>query len=72
MTKVSVIVVSPEEAENGIAEFWCGAELMATTSLDDGRLQLRIEARRDGLPWQVDTVSLGDGLAKANRLLAAY
>jgi len=36
MSQVRVIVVSPEEAYDGIAEFWCGAELMGVTILSEG------------------------------------
>ena len=72
MSQVSVIVVSPEEAYDGIAEFWCGAELMGVTILSEGELQLRIDSRADGRPWLVDTTSLAHGLAEATRLLAAY
>jgi hypothetical protein len=72
MTRVSVIVVSPEEAENGVAECWCGAELMAVTTLHEGRLQLRIESRADGGPWLVDAASLARGLAEATRQIAAW
>jgi hypothetical protein len=72
MTEINVIVVSPEEADNGIAEFWCGAEMMGVTSIDDGRLELSIDSRADGLPWRVDTISLAKGLAEAYRLIAAY
>jgi hypothetical protein len=69
---IDVIVTSPEEADDGIAEFWCGAEMMALTCIEDGRLELRIEPRADGLPWRIDTASLADGLAEAARLLAAH
>ena len=69
---VHVSVVSPEEAYNGNAEFWCGRELMAVTVINDGQLQLSIEPRADGSPWLVDTTSLALGLAEATRLLAAY
>jgi hypothetical protein len=69
---VHVSVVSPEEAYNGNAEFWCGRELMAVTVINDGQLQLSIEPRADGSPWLVDTTSLARGLAEAARLLAAY
>jgi hypothetical protein len=72
MSQVSVIVVSPEEAYDGIAEFWCGAERMGVTILSEGALQLRIDTRADGLPWAVDTTSLAHGLEEATRLLAAY
>jgi hypothetical protein len=72
MSQVNVNVVSPEEAYDGIAEFWCGPELMAVTIPSEGGLQLRINSRADGEPWLVDTTSLADGLADATRLLAAY
>jgi hypothetical protein len=69
---IHVSVVSPEEAYNGNAEFWCGNELMAVTVINEGQLQLSIEPRADGAPWLVDTTSLARGLAEATRLLAAY
>jgi hypothetical protein len=72
MSQISVSVVSPEEAEDGIAEFWCGAELMGATILSEGELQLSINARADGRPWLVDTTSLAHGLDEATRQLAAY
>jgi hypothetical protein len=71
-THIEVFVASPEEADDGIAEFWCDGEMMAMTCIDSGRLELRIEARRDGQPWRVDTKSLAVGLAEAARLLAAH
>ena len=72
MNEINVIVVSPEEADHGVAEFWCDGELVGQTCLTDGRLQLRIESRADGRPWWVDTTSLATGLAKAGQLIAAY
>jgi hypothetical protein len=69
---IDVIVASPEEADDGIAEFWCGAEMIALTCIENGRLELRINPRADGLPWRVDPASLAEGLAKAARLLAAH
>ena len=72
MSQLRVIVVSPEEAYNGNAEFWCGAELMAVTILHEGQLQLRIEPRADGRPWLIGTTSLALGLAEATRKIAAY
>jgi hypothetical protein len=65
MSQVNVIVVSPEEAYDGIAEFWCGAELIGVTILSEGESQLRIAARADGRPWAVDTTSLAHGLEEA-------
>jgi hypothetical protein len=72
MPDVKVIIASAEEAEDGIAEFWTGPELMAVTVLEDGALHLRIDPRRDGRPWLVDATSLGRGLAELNQRLAAY
>jgi hypothetical protein len=72
MNEINVIVVSAEEADRGVAEFWCNGEQVGQTCLDDGRLQLHIDPRADGLPWRVDTTSLETGLAKAARLIAAY
>jgi len=72
MKEINVIVVSAEEAEYGIAEFWCEGELIGQTCLTDGRLELRIDSRADGGPWRLDTTSLATGLAEAGRLIAAY
>ena len=72
MSEVHVVVVSAEEADDGVAEFWCGSELMGFTTLAEGQLQLRIDARSDGLPWQVSTTSLARGLDEAFQLLARY
>jgi hypothetical protein len=72
MPRINVIAVSAEEAAEGITEFWCGSELMAITIFDEGQLQLRIEPRRDGAPWLIETASLAEGLAEASRQLAAY
>jgi len=72
MPPVRVIVASPEEAADGNAEFWCGGELMAITVLYDGRLHLRIDPRRDGEPWLIETTSLALALKEAAREIAAY
>lgn len=71
-SRIRVEVVSPEEAAEGIAEFWCGPELMAVTEIYEGQLHLRVEARADGLPWMIETTSLAAGLVEAVTLLAAY
>ncbi len=70
MREVSVIVVSPEEAEDGSAELWCGGQLVAVTVYDEGRLALRIDSRTDGLPWLLDVESLARGLDEATRQIA--
>ena len=72
MIDLRVIVVSAEEASDGIAEFWYGDEMLGMTIIDEGRLQLRIDARVDGRPWLIDTTSLARALAEASSQLAAY
>jgi hypothetical protein len=71
-TTVHVIVASPEEAYDGTAEFWCGGELMAVTTIHDGQLHLQIDPRRDGAPWLISASSLAGGLDEATRRIAAY
>jgi hypothetical protein len=72
MPPVRVIVVSAEEAADGNAELWLGSELMAVTVLYDGRLHLRIDPRRDGEPWMIETTSLALALENAAQQIAAY
>ena len=72
MPPVRVIVASPEEAMDGNAEFWIGGEMMAITVLYDGRLHLRIDPRRDGEPWLIETTSLALALENAAREIAQY
>jgi hypothetical protein len=72
MTQIRVIVVSPEEADNGIAEIWCGDELMPVTIPHEGQLHLRIDSRAHGLPWLIETTGLARGLAEAGRQLTTY
>lgn len=72
MTRVDVIVASAEEADDGIAEFWLGPDMMGETIIEEGQLHLRIEPRRDGRPWLIETTSLARGLAEAARQLAAH
>ncbi len=69
---LNVIVVSPEEAYNGTAEFWRGPELVAVTTIHDGQLHLRIDPRRDGAPWLLHVTSLARGLGEATRKIEAY
>jgi hypothetical protein len=72
MPRVRVIVVSPEEAMDGNAEFWCGGDLMAITVLVDGQLHLRVDPRADGEPWLIETESLALALQDAAQRIAAY
>jgi len=67
---IHVIVVSPEEASFGVAEFWSGKHLIGFTRIEDGELALRIG------PSSADVVlgtrALAEALVEANRLLALY
>jgi hypothetical protein len=67
---IRVIVVSPEEASFGVAEFWSGDRLLGVTCLEDGELTLRIG------PSTADVVlgaqALTRALAEADRLLNLY
>jgi len=72
VSDINVIVVSAEEAEHGVAEFWAGGEMIGVTCLNEGRLQLQIAARADGGSWTLDTTSLATGLSEAARLISAY
>jgi hypothetical protein len=72
MVPIHVIVASAEEAVDGNAELWCGAEMLGVTVLYEERLHLRIDPRSDGRPWLIDTTSLALALDDANRQLAAY
>jgi hypothetical protein len=72
MTTIHLIIASAEEAADGNAEFWCGGELMAITVLHEGRLHLRVDPRRDGEPWLIDTTSLAAALQEATQQIALY
>jgi hypothetical protein len=72
MTEINVIVTGPEEAYDGVAEFWSANELMGMTVLHQGRLHLRIDPRADGAPWLADVVSLAQALSEAKQRLEAY
>jgi predicted enzyme related to lactoylglutathione lyase len=68
-SKLEVTVVSPEEAEYGVAEFWAGETLFGFTRLENGELVLRIEPRNDGAAVVVGAHSLAEALAHAKQLL---
>ena len=70
--EITVRVVSPEEADDGVAEFWVGGVMMGFTVLEDGELLLRIDPREDGNPVLVNAKSLADALARAKTLLSSY
>jgi hypothetical protein len=67
---IEVIVVSPEEASFGVAEFWSGGRQIAFTLIDEGRLTLRIAHSRDDVV--VGATALAEALTEANRLLSVY
>ena len=70
--EITVRVVSPEEADHGVAEFWLAEELFGFTRLQDDELVLRIEPRKDGSAVLVNAHSLADALAQAKALLESY
>lgn len=69
--ELQVSVVSPSEAEEGVAEFWTGDQLFGFTHLEEGELVMRIEPRRDGGEIVVNAQSLATALARAKELLEA-
>ena len=66
---VEVFVVSPEEADHSVAEFWVGGEQFAQTLLRDGQVVLNIIPRRDRRPWSIAARDLHDALSRARALL---
>ena len=67
---IHVIVVSPEEASFGVAEFWSGDRQIGVTCIEDGELTLRIGPSHDDVV--LGAQALAEALAEANRLLALY
>ena len=72
MHEIHVSVVSPVEAEYGVAEFWTGGRMIGFTRFEDGDLMLRLEPGDHGSAVIVGAHSLVDAIAEANRLLAEY
>jgi hypothetical protein len=70
--EITVRVISPEEADHGVAEFWLGDDLFGFTRLEDSQLVLRIEPRKDGAAAVVNARSLAEALAQAKTLLESY
>ena len=68
---VSVVVVSAEEADSGVAELWQNDRLLATTQEQDTRIVLRFAARPDGEPIEVGAGALREALEEARRQLGA-
>jgi hypothetical protein len=67
---IHVIVVSPEEASFGVAEFWSGDRQIGVTCIEDGELTLRIGPSHDDVVLR--TQALSKALGEANRLLGLY
>jgi hypothetical protein len=67
---INVMVVSPEEASFGVAEFWSGNRLIGFTLMEESELTLRIVPSADDVV--LGTRALTEALAEANRLLARY
>lgn len=72
MHKIHVTVVSPEEAEYGVAELWSAGRQIGYTHLEDEDLMLRIDPQRDGATVVVGVRALIEALGEANRLLAEF
>jgi hypothetical protein len=70
--EVTVRVVSPEEADHGVAELSLGGELFGFTRLEDGELVLRIEPRSNGTAVLANAHSLAEALAQAKAVLESY
>jgi len=67
---IDVLVVSLEQAEAQIAEFWADGQLLGhTLPQEGGELVLLIQKRRDGRPWELDLYDLRRSLDRATELL---
>jgi hypothetical protein len=72
MHEIRVSILSPEAADNGVAELWAANELIGYTILEDSDLMLRIEPRRDHAAVVVGARSLAQALNRAGHLLEHY
>jgi hypothetical protein len=68
--EIQVMVVSPEEASFGVAEFWAGDRMIGVTCLEEGELTLRIGPSHEDVV--LGTQALSKALGEANRLLGLY
>jgi hypothetical protein len=66
---IEVVVVSLEEAEAQIAEFWIGGVFFGHTLPGSAELVLRIEPRTGGTAWEVSFHELRRSLDRAAELL---
>jgi len=67
---IHVIVVSPEEASFGVAEFWSADRQIGFTCIEDGELTLRIGSSPDDVVLGAN--ALAAALSEAKRLLDLY
>jgi hypothetical protein len=58
MERLRVRIVSPAEAERGVAELWLGTTLFGFTRFVDGQLVLRVLCRDDDATVAVNVVDL--------------
>lgn len=56
---ISVVVVSPEEADVGMVELWQNDRVLATTHEQDSRILLRFTPPADG-----ETIEVGAGVLR--------
>jgi hypothetical protein len=68
---VSVVVVSPEEADSGVAELWQNDRVLATTQEQDSRILLRFTPPADGETIVVGAGVLREALDEARQRLEA-
>ena len=66
---VSVVVVSPEEAESGVAELWQNGRLLGTTQEQDSRILLRFTPPAEGDTIEVGALVLREALEEARQRL---
>jgi hypothetical protein len=72
MHEIRVSIVSPEEADYGVAELWAAGEMIGHTVFEDTDLMFRILPRRDRTPVVVGARSLAQALTEAEQLLERY
>jgi uncharacterized protein YbjT (DUF2867 family) len=72
MHEIRVSIVSPEEADYGVAELWAAGEMIGHTIFEDTDLMFRIMPRRDRTPVVVGARSLARALTEAEQLLERY
>ena len=66
---VSVVVVSTEEAEAGVAELWQNGRLLGTTQEQDSRILLRFTPPAQGDTIEVGALVLREALEEARQRL---